>query len=54
MHEGDFKHEDRRTSTELFSHIWELEDQNIPYAISWEIVKRTNTFSPITKNAIYV
>ena len=48
-HEGDFKHEDRRTSTELSSHIWELKDKNIPYAISWEIVKRSSTFSPITK-----
>ena len=48
-HIGDFNHENRRTSTELSSYIWDLKDENIPYNISWEIVKRATPFSPITK-----
>ena len=47
-HIGDFKHADRRTSTELSSHIWDLKDGGTDYAISWEIVKRAQPFSPVT------
>ena len=48
-HEGDFKDPNRRTSTELSSHIWDLKDSNTPYSIKWEVVRRANTFSPVTK-----
>ena len=44
-HEGDFK----ILTTELSIHIWDLKDRNIPYSISWEIVRRARTFSPVTK-----
>ena len=48
-HDGDFKHPERRTATELSSHIWDLKDKDTPYNIQWEIVRRANPFSPITK-----
>ena len=47
-HEGDFKNSRRRTSTELSIHIWDLKDRNIPYSISWEVVRRAQTFSLVT------
>ena len=33
----------------LSSHIWDLKDSNTPYSIKWEVVRRANTFSPVTK-----
>ena len=47
-HNGDFNDPGRRTKTELASYIWELKDNNIPYKISWEVVKRAQPFSPVT------
>ena len=44
-HEGDFRDPERRTATELASHIWDLKDSNTQYNIQWEIVKRANPFS---------
>ena len=49
QHMGDFRHPERRTATELSSHIWELKDKKIDYTVNWEIVKRAQPFSPITK-----
>ena len=48
-HQGDFRDRDRKTSTELSSYIWELKKQSLNFDISWEIVRRANPFSPITR-----
>ena len=40
---------ERRGATELSSYIWDLKDQNIPYSITWDIVKRAKPFSPVTR-----
>ena len=48
-HEGDFRHPERGKLTELSAYIWGLKDEGIQYNISWEIVRRANPFSPVTK-----
>lgn len=49
IHDGDFRYPERRGATELSSYIWDLKDQNIPYSITWDIVKRAKPFSPVTR-----
>ena len=48
-HDGDFRNPDRRTSTELSSYIWDLKDSGTPYDIRWEIMRRANPFSSVTR-----
>ena len=48
-HKGDFEDPNRRTSTKLSEYIWSLKDQNIPYSLKWEMVRRAQPFSPIAK-----
>ena len=48
-HKGDFENPERRTSTELSEYIWSLKDENVPFTLKWEMVRRANPFSPITK-----
>ena len=40
---------ERRINTELSSYIWDLKDQNTPYEIRWDLVRRANPFSPVTR-----
>ena len=49
IHDGDFKDPERRINTELSSYIWDLKDQNTPYEIRWDLVRRANPFSPVTR-----
>ena len=36
QHMGDFRHPERRTATELSTHIWELKDKKIDYTVIWD------------------
>ena len=49
IHDDDFSDPARRTQTELSSYIWSLKDNGTPYTISWELVRRAQPFSPITR-----
>ena len=49
IHDDDFSDPARRTQTELSSYIWNLKDNGTPYTISWELVRRAQPFSPITR-----
>ena len=48
-HNTGFKHEKHRKDTTLSKHIWELKDKKKDYDISWKIIGRANTFSPISR-----
>ena len=41
--------EQKRNSTELSKHIWNLKDNNLSYAIKWEILCRAPHYSKVTK-----
>ena len=41
--------EQKRNSTELSKHIWNLKDNNLSYAIKWKILCRPPPYSNVTK-----
>ena len=41
--------EQKRNSTELSKHIWNLKDNNLSYAIKWKILCRAPHYSNVTK-----
>lgn len=41
--------EDKRNSTELSKHIWNLREQNRTYKIKWKIIGRAKAYSNVTK-----
>ena len=47
-HKSSFKTRNPKNSTSLSKHIWQLEDQNIGYDISWKIVSRAKPYNPVT------
>ena len=38
-----------KKSYALTEDSWDLKDSQIPYTIKWEVVRRANSFSPVTK-----
>ena len=49
IHDDDFSDPARRNQTVLSSYIWDLKDNGTPYTIDWELVRRAQPFSPITR-----
>ena len=48
-HKWDFKHRPENGATKLADHIWKLQDNAEEFKIEWEIVKRANPFSPVSR-----
>jgi hypothetical protein len=48
-HKTSFKDKNHRTKSELSKHIWQLNDKNIVYKVSWKIIDRAKKFSPVSK-----
>ena len=48
-HKSSFTHKDKRNSTELSKHIWQLKDNNTPYNITWKIIQHAQPYSTKTK-----
>ncbi len=48
-HSASFNHRSKRHQTELSNYIWKLKDENIPYTITWKIIKHAQPYSPKTK-----
>ena len=44
-HKSDFKTRNPKNATALSKYIWNLEDENIPYDVSWGIVSRAKPFN---------
>ena len=49
LHKSSFKHKHMETSTTLAGYIWKLQDQSIPYDITWKIIKTVPSYSPESK-----
>ena len=47
-HKQDFKNTEKRTSTTLAGHVWNLKDQGKDFEIHWKVICRASPFSPIT------
>ena len=48
IHTSNFRTRNPKSSTELSKYIWNLQDKNIEYDISWRIVSRAQGFNPLT------
>ena len=48
-HKQSFERDRYEGQTELSKYIWSLKRSSIPFHISWEIVDRATSYSPITK-----
>ena len=47
-HKSSFKTRNPKSATKLSKHIWNLEDQNIKFEVSWKIVSRAKPFDSVT------
>ena len=47
-HKSNFKTRNPKNTTGLSKYIWNLQDQNIQYEISWKIVSRAKPFNHVT------
>ena len=47
-HRSNFKTRNPKNATALSKHIWNLEDENIPFDVSWAIVSRAKPFNQAT------
>ena len=47
-HTSNFRTRNPKSETELSKYIWDLQDENIEYDISWRIVSRAKGFNPLT------
>ena len=47
-HSSDFENEDMRNATKLSAYIWKLKDENKPYQIQWEVVRRAYPYSAVS------
>ena len=45
-HKASFSNPNKKNSTELSKHIWQLKAKGTPYDISWKIIKRADPYSP--------
>ena len=48
-HKNSFLYPDKRHSTKLSDHIWNLKDNNCNFELSWKILAKSNSYSPTTK-----
>ena len=48
-HKLSFTHEDKKQTTQLSKHIWTLKNKNIDFRIKWTVLKKTKSYSNITK-----
>ena len=44
-HKTSFRHEKYRSSTKISTYIWSLQDQNVPYNITWDIMGRASSYN---------
>ena len=49
-HTCSFNNRHKSKETELSKHIWDLKDKNIPYSVTWKIIDRCKSYSPISKS----
>ena len=50
VHKQTFKYEEGTSQTSLSKFIWKLQRRNIKYEVTWKILDRGATFSPISGN----
>ena len=51
-HTSSFKHEEKKSATELSKHIWSLKEQNNTYKIKWKILEKiSESDGTIRKNS---
>ena len=48
QHRSDFLKPEKRNSTKLSSYIWKLKEENKPYQIKWDVVKRAYPYSAVS------
>ena len=49
QHVATFKNEDKRNSTSLSEHIWQLKTNKVPYSIKWGVISRAKEYSTSSK-----
>ena len=49
-HKSSFKNKSKASSTELSKYLWELNEQNKQFTISWSIAKKCHDYNPVTKS----
>ena len=47
-HNSSFRTRNPKNKCGLSEHIWDLQDRNISYNITWEILSKANPFNPVT------
>ena len=48
-HTASFRHEAKRSATELSNYIWDLKEQNIRYSIKWTALGHARPYSAASK-----
>ena len=48
-HMYDMGHAEKRTSSKLAGHIWDLKDRGVDFDITWRMLARATHFNPITR-----
>ena len=48
-HQMSFRHDSKRSDTELSKHLWQLKDQKKDFQISWRILAKAKSYSNLTK-----
>ena len=52
-HKASFTHQEKRNSTELSKHIWQLKDSNTNFSISWKLLEQSTPLKMGQKVAHY-
>ena len=52
-HVSSFRNANKKHATELSKYIWQLEDLNVQYSISWKIIKQWKPYSKTQRGVIY-
>ena len=48
-HKYDMDHSEKRTSSRLAGHIWDLKVRRMEFDITWKTLARATHFNPITR-----
>ena len=48
-HQMSFRHEKRKSETELSKHIWQLKGENEEFKVTWKILAKAKHYTNITK-----
>ena len=48
-HQMSFRHEKRKSETELSKHIWQLKGENKEFKVTWKILAKAKPYTNITK-----